>query len=123
MSNKKTLKTFGYIWSIIFFIWGYSNQMNFLLLTISLLFFLSASFCQDIYTKIYLFQIWIKFGNVMGKINSKIIIFILFFFIFMPIGIFLRLINKDLLSKKLDRKAKSYFVQRKEQAGSMINQF
>jgi len=123
MSDKKTLKTFGYIWSLIFFVVSSAHEMNAIFLTISLFFFLSASFYPELYIKTYLFQIWIKFGNIMGKINSKIIILILFFFIFTPIGVFLRLINKDLLSKKLDKNATSYFVQRKEQASSMINQF
>jgi hypothetical protein len=59
----------------------------------------------------------------MGKVNSKIIISVLFFFIFAPIGIFLRLIKKDLLNKKLNKKVESYFVKRETQPGSMINQF
>jgi hypothetical protein len=123
MSDKKTLRTFGYIWALIFFVVSYTHEMNAIFLTISLCFFLSASFYPDLYTKTHLFQLWVKFGNLMGKVNSKIIISVLFFFIFTPIGIFLRLIKKDLLSKKLDKEAKSYFVVRKDQAGSMINQF
>lgn len=123
MSDKKTLRTFGYIWALIFFVVSYTHEMNAIFLTISLCFFFSASFYPDLYTKTHLFQLWVKFGNLMGKVNSKIIISVLFFFIFTPIGIFLRLIKKDLLNKKLNKKAESYFVKREAQPGSMINQF
>jgi hypothetical protein len=122
MVNKKILRTFGFIWALIFFFVSYSYNMNVIFLLISLVFFFSAVLYPNIYTKIYLFQMWIKFGNLMGKVNSKIIILILFFFIFTPIGFFLRLINKDLLNKKLKEK-KSYFIARKIQAGSMKDQF
>ena len=123
MVNKKILRTFGFIWALIFFLVSYSYNMNVIFLLISLVFFFSAVLYPNIYTKIYLFQMWIKFGNLMGKVNSKIIILILFFFIFTPIGIFLRLIKKDLLNKKLEEKKKSYFIARKIQAGSMKDQF
>jgi hypothetical protein len=122
MVNKKILRTFGFIWALIFFLVSYSYNMNVIFSLISLVFFFSAVLYPNIYTKIYLFQMWIKFGNLMGKVNSKIIILILFFFIFTPIGIFLRLIKKDLLNKKLEEK-KSYFIARKIQAGSMRDQF
>lgn len=123
MVNKKILRTFGFIWALIFFLVSYSYNMNVIFLLISLVFFFSAVVYPNIYTKIYLFQMWIKFGNLMGKVNSKIIILILFFFIFTPIGIFLRLIKKDLLNKKLEEEKKSYFIARKIQAGSMKDQF
>ncbi len=123
MSKKKTLKTFGYIWALIFFVVSYTHDMNAIFLIISICFVLSASFYPKLYTKTHLFQLQVKFGNIMAKINFKVIMLILFFFVFTPIGIFLRLFKKDLLSKKLDKKKKSYFVSRKDQPGSMSNQF
>lgn len=123
MSNKKTLRTFGYIWALIFLIVSCTHNINVIFLAISLCFFLGATFYPSIYVKIHLFQLWIKFGNLMGKINSKIIILTLFFFVFTPIGIFLKLIKKDLLCKKINKTIKSYFIERRIQPGSMINQF
>ncbi len=123
MPHKKTLRTFGFIWALIFFIISYKYNMNALFLSISLFFAVSATFFPDFYFKTHVFQSWVKFGNFLGKINSKIIIFILFFFIFTPIGFFLKLIGKDLLNKKFSKRASTYFVERQTQAGSMINQF
>jgi hypothetical protein len=123
MPDKKTLRTFGIIWSVIFFVIGYKYNMNVFFLSASLFFIISAVFFPEIYFKIQIFQGWVKFGNFLGKINSKIIIFIMFFFLFVPIGLFLRLIRKDLLHKKLSKETASYFFKRLEQPGSMINQF
>jgi len=121
--DKKTLKTFGYIWALILFIISYKFNMNVIFLTLSIVFLISSTLFPEIYVKTKIFQNWIKIGDFLGKINSKIIIFILFFFVFTPIGFILRLLGKDLLHKKLDKTVKSYFITRKTQAGPMINQF
>ena len=123
IENKNTLRTFGYIWSFIFFLISYFNNFNSILLAASLLFLISSTFFPTIYVRTHIFQLWVKFGNFIGHINSKIIIFILFFFIFTPIGILLKIFRKDLLKKKLDKNKVSYFEKRQTQPGTMINQF
>ena len=123
MFEKKTLRTFGYIWAAILGIVGCINDFNTALLVASLCFFISATLFPNIYVKTYIFQLWVKFGNFFGNINSKIIIFALFFFIFTPIGILLKIFRKDLLKKKLDKDKESYFEKRSSQPGTMINQF
>lgn len=69
------------------------------------------------------YRVWIKFGNFMGKVNSTIIIFLMFAIIFVPIGIVMRLFGKDPLHKKISKDIPSYWVKRQEQPGSMKNQF
>ena len=41
---------------------------------------------------------WIKFGELLGKIIAPIIMAIIYFIIVTPIGLFMRLIGKDLLN-------------------------
>jgi len=123
MPDKKTLRTFGAIWALIFFIISYKYNMNALFLSASLFFAVSSAFFPELYFKTHVFQSWVKFGNFLGKINSKIITFILFFFIFTPIAFVLKILGKDLLNKKLSKEASTYFVARDTQAGPMINQF
>jgi len=123
MQSNFNLRVFGYIWSLIFFYLGYHFEKNILLFAIALAFFLSASFTPQIYIKLRIYPLWIKFGDIVGHINSKIIIAILFFFIFTPIALILKLLGKDLLSKKLDKNAKTYFKARVTQPTSMINQY
>ena len=66
--------------------------------------------------------VWIKFGELLGKIIAPIIMGIIYFFIITPIGLFLRLIGKDLLGLKFN-KNKSYWVERKKNIGSMNKQY
>ena len=40
-----------------------------------------------------------------------------------PTGVIMRLLGKDLLDRKIDRSASSYWVEREEPDGSMRNQF
>lgn len=57
-----------------------------------------------------LYVVWMKFGAVMGFINTHIIMFILFYGLMTPIGWLLRLSGKDLLAQKLVREQPSYRV-------------
>ncbi len=71
----------------------------------------------------HIYNTWIKFGEFLGKISSTIILFFLFFFLFTPIAIFLKLIGKDLLNKKIDKNKTSYWLSREMQPTSMKYQF
>lgn len=53
---------------------------------------------------------WMKIGNVLSWINTRIILALLFFIIFLPISIILRLLGKDPMARKLDTKATSYRI-------------
>ena len=66
--------------------------------------------------------VWTKFGELLGKIISPIVMGMVYFAIITPMGIFMRLIRKDLLKTKLT-KNKSYWLKRKKNIGSMKKQF
>lgn len=57
-----------------------------------------------------LYVVWMKFGAVMGFINTRIIMSVLFFCVLTPIGWLMRALGKDLLSQKLVREQPSYRV-------------
>lgn len=57
-----------------------------------------------------LYVVWMKFGAVMGFINTRIIMSVLFFAVMTPIGWLMRALGKDLLSQKLVREQQSYRV-------------
>ena len=46
---------------------------------------------------------WIKFGELLGKIIAPIIMAIIYFIIVTPIGLFMRLLGKDLLNIKFTK--------------------
>ena len=56
-----------------------------------------------------LWQLWIRFGNLLGWINSRIILGILFFVILTPLAILRRLSTKPRLDLEFKSDRKSYF--------------
>ena len=65
---------------------------------------------------------WFKFGLLLGKLVSPLIMTIIFFLVVTPIGILMRILNKDLLNLKFN-KSKSYWIEKNEQKSKMKNQF
>ena len=63
-----------------------------------------------------------KFGYLMGKIASPLIMFFLFYLVVTPIAIFLRLIGKDVL-KKNKSNLKTYWNKKEEIKSTMKDQF
>jgi len=68
-------------------------------------------------------ELWLKFAMLLGSIITPIGISVIYFIVLVPMGIIMRLLGKDLLKQKLDKNAKSYWIERSEPIGSMKNQF
>lgn len=57
------------------------------------------------------YNVWMKFGLFMGTyIMTPLIMFIVFYGMFMPMGLLMRLFGKDAMARKLDSTAESYRV-------------
>ena len=57
------------------------------------------------------YNVWMKFGLFMGTyIMTPLIMFIVFYGMFMPMGLVMRLFGKDAMARKLDESAESYRV-------------
>ena len=65
---------------------------------------------------------WVKFGEILGRIIAPIVMGIVYFLIITPIGLFMRIIGKDLLGIKFSEN-KSYWIKREKSIGSMKRQF
>ena len=66
--------------------------------------------------------VWLKFGLFLGKIISPLIMGFIFFVVVTPIGIIMRLLGKDLLNLKYNKK-KSYWIEKTGPKSKMKNQF
>ena len=66
--------------------------------------------------------LWIKFGEILGKIIAPLVMGIIYFIVITPIGLFMRFIVKDILGKKF-LKTQSYWIKREKNIGSMKRQF
>ena len=56
------------------------------------------------------YRLWMKIGLVLGWINTRIILGLVFFLIFAPVALFFRLVRKDILKQRLDASASSYRI-------------
>ena len=68
-------------------------------------------------------KIWFKIGIFLGNLVAPIIMGIIFFIVVTPIGLIMKLIGKDLLQKKYDKKKKSYWIKRDGSFNTMKRQF
>lgn len=59
------------------------------------------------------YQVWMKIGHVLGWINTRLILGIVFFLIFVPVGLVMRLM-KDPMRRKLHEPVESYRVESKQ---------
>ena len=66
--------------------------------------------------------LWMKFGVLLGKVISPMVLGLIYFFVITPIGLLMRLIGKDLLKKNFSNN-KSYWIKRNKNIGSMKKQF
>ena len=120
--SKKQLREFGFLLGLIFPIFigfliplisGHSLRIWTLWIGLPLIIFalIKPSFLR------YPYKFWMSLGNILGYINSRLILGIVFFFILQPIALFMRIIGYDPLRKKRGLK-KSY---RENKKGHTIN--
>ena len=67
-------------------------------------------------------QIWFKFGILLGRIISPLIMAIIFFFVVTPIGLIMRALRKDILNLRYNTK-KTYWIEKTGPKSKMKNQF
>jgi len=67
-------------------------------------------------------KLWFKFGIFLGKIISPLVMGIIFFLVVTPIGLLMRLLNKDLLNLKFNNN-NTYWIEKTEPKSKMKNQF
>ena len=67
--------------------------------------------------------LWFKLGMILGAIISPIVMGIVFFLVVTPTGFILRIMGKDLLNKKYNKKKETYWIKRETPIGTMKRQF
>ena len=69
---------------------------------------------------------WLRFGLLLHRVVNPVVMAFLFYVTILPIGLILRLVGKDVLHLRWDRKAGSYWIKRADQrplSKSMRQQF
>ena len=120
-------RSFGFVFFIVFFIVAFWNfrgelsQIRTIPLYISLVFLILGLINSKLLTPLN--KLWFKFGMLLGAIIAPFVMMLVFFIVVTPIGLIMKLMGKDLLNKKINKNAKSYWVSRENPMGTMKNQF
>ena len=122
--KKKNNITFGILFFIFFLIIGLyslisSGTIRIWSITVSLVFLIITIIKPNLFTSLN--KLWIKFGILLGKIISPIVMGLIFFFAVTPIGILMKILKKDVMGLK--RGASSYWITREDKVQSMKKQF
>ncbi len=65
---------------------------------------------------IYIYRPWLKFGAIAGWINTRIILFIMFYGLITPTGLIMRLFGSDPLRKRFEPDSDSYRITNQPQS-------
>ena len=125
MKKNDSNKSFGILFFIVFLliaIWPVftSESIRVWAIIFSLIFLVLGIINSKLLTPFK--KIWIKLGEILGKFIAPIVMGFIYFLIITPIGLFMRLIQKDLLSIKF-HKEKSYWIKRSKNINTMKRQF
>ena len=119
-------RNFGLVFFIVFLIvalWPlkYEEDIRLWSLVLSIIFFILGILNSQLLTPLN--KLWFKFGMFLGLIVSPIVMGIVYFLVVTPIGIFMRLLGKDLLKTSKAKNASTYWIKRIEKQSTMKKQF
>ena len=120
-----TNRSFGIVFFVVFLIIATyplinGEELRLWSLIISIIFLLLVLVNSKILNPLN--KLWFKFGIFLGKVISPLVMGIIFFLVVTPIGLLMRLLNKDLLNLKFNNNS-SYWVEKTEPKSKMKNQF
>ncbi len=122
--KRKDNITFGILFFVFFLIIGLyplksDGAIRIWSVLFSLVFLIITIIRPNLFT--FLNKLWIKFGILLGRIISPIVMGLVFFFVVTPIGVLVRILKKDVMGLK--RGASSYWINREDKIQSMKKQF
>ena len=127
MDNVKigSNKSFGIVFFVVFLLISLyplinSENVRFWSLAISCIFLILGILNSNLLLPLN--KIWFKFGILLGRIISPIVMGIIFFLVVTPIAFIMRLLGKDLLNLKYNDN-QSYWIEKSGPKSKMKNQF
>ena len=118
-------RSFGIVFSIVFLLIAIyplinSDGLRVWSLIIAIIFLVLGLINSKILTPLN--KLWFKFGILLGRIVSPVIMGVIFFLVVTPIGLLMRILGKDLLNLKYNNN-QSYWVEKNGPESRMRNQF
>ena len=126
MHKKSSNRSFGILFFLVFLgfgLWPLTKEMypNVYLIIISVIFLTLGLLNSKLLSPLN--EIWIKFGEILGRIIAPLIMALVYFLILTPISLLVRAFGKDLLGLKYLKQQNSYWIKRKKEIGTMDKQF
>ena len=126
MHKKSSNRSFGILFFLVFLgfgLWPLTKEMspNIYLIVISVIFLILGLLNSKLLSPLN--NLWIKFGEILGKVIAPIVMAVVYFLILTPISLLVRLFGKDLIGMKFSNNVKSYWIKRKKHLGTMDKQF
>ena len=122
--DKKTLRRFGMTMGIAFLVISLlilikSKHALWQTNIIAALFFV-LTFTMPVSLKLS-YILWMRLAYILGWINTRLILSVLFYFIFTPVGLVLKLFRADLLDIKIDKSKDSYWIKKEKKEFSALD--
>ncbi len=119
-------RSFGILFFLVFLLiglWPLFNQDNprQIFIIFSLIFLVLGILNSKILTPFN--KLWIKFGEILGRVIAPIVMAIIYFIVLTPISLIVRLFGKDLLNLRFIKNKETYWINRDKKIGSMRKQF
>jgi len=111
-TDKITLRKFALTMSFLFaaitlFIFIKHRQLASSIFIVSLLFLLTG-LSRPVLLK-YFYILWMKLAFILGWFNTRLLLCIIFYLVFSPIALIMRILKVDFLERKLHPQATSYW--------------
>ena len=114
--DMKEVKKFGFfltifllIISLLSYFKGHETR-SIVILCIDIIVLLANVFYVPIIKPIYI--VAMKIALILGYINTKIILCVVYYLVFTPIRLIMKIVGKDLLDEKIEKNIKSYWKDR-----------
>ena len=123
ISSNRSFGIVFFLFFLILFLWPLTKgqEVKIWLLIVSVIFLGLGLINSKLLTPLN--KIWFKFGILLGKFISPIVMGIVFFLVVTPTGLIMRLIGSNLLALKKDNNKNTYWIKKKYYKTSMKNQF
>jgi hypothetical protein len=95
------------------FVWGHVKTATFFWITAAHFLFI-GTLAPGLLKPVY--RAWLKFAAMLAWINTRLILGLMFYLVFAPIGLILRLLRVDLIKQRRDAKAETYWIRREDDA-------
>lgn len=108
-------RSFGLVFAVVFLVialvpWAFGGKFRVWSLGVAAAFGVVAFAAPGILAPLN--RLWLRFGQLLHRIVSPLVLGIMFFLVITPIGLLMRALGKDPLRRRFDRGAPTYWIPR-----------